>query len=356
MKIKINRQKLVESIQKLQNIISSNPSLPILSNVLIETEENEIVLTATDLKTTMIINIPAKISEKGSITVSAKKFGEIVKNLSEDIEISTKKDIITLKSGKCNFKITGLSKDEFPQYVASDGESVILDQKLLKEMLDLTSFAISQNESRMALNGVLLKIKDKKMRIVATDGRRLTLIEKPIDTILNKEIIIPRKIVEELVNNLTEGNIKVTFTKDKIYFEFDNIILSSCLINEQFPNYEQVIPKNAKKGINLKRNNLIDTIKRASLLTTINSQSIKIDIVRDKLVFSKQLNSNEMTEELDTKHNLEPFTIGFNPDYLLDVLKRLTDETVNLELSGKENPAIIRKEDYICIVLPMQFE
>jgi len=359
MKMKIEKEVLLKAVQSLQNVISPKATLPILTNILIEAQKDKLRMVATDLKTRMTLTIPAEVKEEGSITVPSKKFGEIVRNLSgEELDISvSNKNVVSIKSGKCKFRITGLSVEEFPQLPKREEKEVInLDQKMLKEMLNLTVFAVSHNENRPILTGVLFRIKGKKLRIVATDGRRLALIKRKIDSDIEKEVIIPNKVVQELINNLDKGTIKLIFGENQVYFEFNNIVLNSCLIEGQFPNYEQAIPKDTKNGIVLNRNNLFDVIKRASLLTSIGSQSIKIDVGKDKLIFSKHSETSEMDEEIDVKHKLDAFTVGFNPDYLMDILKNLPDENINLEISGAENPAIIKKENYICIVLPMQFE
>lgn len=359
MKIKVRKEVLLKAIQSLQNVISIKATLPILTNVLIETKKDKLRMVATDLKIRMTMTIPVEVKEEGSVTVPAKKFGEIVKNLSgEELNISvSNKNVVSIKSSKCQFKIKGLSTEEFPKLPKREEKEVInLDQKTLKEMLNLTVFAVSHNENRAILTGILFRIKDKKLRIVATDGRRLALIEKKVDSNIEKEVIIPNKVVQELINNLDKGTIKLIFGENQVYFEFDNIVLNSCLIEGQFPNYEQAIPKSTENGIVLNRNNLFDVIKRASLLTSIGSQSIRIEVKKDKLAFSKRSETSEMDEEIDTKHKLEAFTVGFNPDYLMDVLKNLSDEDINLELSGSENPAVIRKDNYICIILPMQFD
>jgi len=359
MKIKVEKQVLLKAVQTLENIISAKATLPILTNILIEAQKDKLKMVATDLKTRMTITIPVEVKEEGCITIPAKKFGDIVKNLSgEELNISvSNKNVVSIKSGKCQFRISGLSTSEFPQLPKREEKEVVnLDQKILKEMLNLTAFAVSYNENRPILTGVLFRIKDKKLRIVATDGRRLALVEREVDSKIEKTVIIPNKVVQELINNLDKGTIKLIFGENQVYFEFDNIVLNSCLIEGQFPNYEQAIPKDVKNGVILNRNNLFDVIKRASLLTSVGSQSIKIEVKKDKLIFSKRSETSEMDEEIDVKHKLEVFTVGFNPDYLMDVLKHLTDENVNLEISDSESPTVIRKKDYICIILPMQFE
>lgn len=359
MKIKVEKEVLLKAIQSLQDVISAKVTLPILTNILVEAQKDKLRMVATDLKARMTITIPVEVKEEGSITIPVKKFEEIVRNLSgEELNISvSNKNVVSIKSNKCQFRIKGLPKTEFPQLtVVNEKEVISLDQKILREMLNLTAFAVSHNENRQTLTGVLFEIKDKKLRIVATDGRRLALIEKPIDTKMEKKVIIPNKVVQELINNLDKGVVTIVFDESQVSFKFNNIVLNSCLIEGQFPNYEQAIPKTAKNNIVLKRNHLFDVIKRASLLTSIGSQSIKIEVKKDKLVFSKYADTSEMDEEIDVKHKLETFTVGFNPDYLMDVLKNFPDENVGLEISSSDSPAIIRKEDYICVILPMQFE
>ncbi len=362
MKIKTEKEPLSKAIQAFQNIISTKATLPILSNFLIETQKDKIHMVATDLDVGISLNLPVEIIEEGSITVPAKRFSDIVRELPEgQIDITVRKNnSISIESQRCFFKLMGLPKEEFPKLPKlHEKESITLNQQLLKNMLNLTSFAVSRDETRYILNGVLLVAKGKGIRFVATDGRRLALIEKELESPgeFKKEVIIPIKAVQELIRNLQdEGLVKITFGENQISFQFDSMVLVSRLIEGQFPDYEQVIPKEGKDKIAIDREKFLWAAKRVSILTSPDSQSIKLDLFKDKLIFSKNSpDMGEAKEEIDIQHKGEEVSVGFNPQYLIDVLKSLKEEAVSLELTGPESPGIIRaQENYIYIVLPMQ--
>lgn len=363
MKFKITKEPLLKAIQTLQNVISAKATLPILSNFLIETQKGKIHMAATDLDVGISLNIsPLTINEEGSITVPAKRFFDIVKDLPMgEINITVRKNnSISIESQKCFFRLMGLPKEEFPKLPKMhEKESITLNQQLLKNMLSLTSFAVSHDETRYILNGVLFVAKGKSIRFVATDGRRLALIEKELQMPqeLKKEVIVPTKAIQELVRNLEEeGMVKIIFGENQISFQFNDITLVSRLIEGQFPDYEQVIPKEGKGKIMIEREKLLGATKRVAILTSPDSQSIKIDLFKDKLIFFKNSpDMGEAKEEIDVDHKGQEFSVGFNPQYLIDALKSLRDQQVSLELTGPESPGIIRaQENYVYIVLPMQ--
>lgn len=362
MKIITNKEELVKAIQSLQNAISSKATLPILSNFLIETQKGKVHMAATDLDVGISLDLSVEIIEEGGITVPAKRFSDIIKDLPDGkIDINVRKNnSIAIESKKCFFKLMGLPKEEFPKLPKlQDKESLVVSQSLLKQMFNLTLFAVSHDETKYILNGVLFIIKGKKMRLVATDGRRLALIEKEVDVAANfkKEVIIPTKAIQELMRNLgDEGEVKVVFGENQISFQFNNMFLISRLIEGQFPNYEQVIPKEGKNKIVIDRQTFLWAAKRVSNLTSPDSQSIKIDLFKDKIIFSKTSpDMGEAKEEIDIEHKGDEFSVGFNPQYLIDVLKSVKEENVSLELTGPESPGIIRsQDDYVYIVLPMQ--
>ena len=362
MKFKTSKEPLLKAIQTLQNTISTKAALPILFNLLIETQRGKIYMAATDLDVGISLSIPVEIIEEGGITVPAKRFFDIIRDLPEGaIDITVKKNnSIFIESQKCFFKLMGLPKEEFPKLPKlPEKETITLNQQLLKNMLSLTSFAVSRDETRYILNGVLFVAKGNNIRFVATDGRRLALIEKALElpAEFKKEVIVPAKAIQELVRNLSDaGLVKITFGENQISFQFDNTTLISRLIEGQFPNYEQVIPKEGKDKLLIDREKLLWATKRVAILTSPDSQSIKIDLFKNKLIFSKNSpDMGEAREEIDTEHKGNEFSVGFNPQYLIDALKSLKDEAVSLELTGPESPGVIRARDnYVYIVLPMQ--
>jgi DNA polymerase-3 subunit beta len=258
------------------------------------------------------------------------------------------------------FKIMGIPKDEFPKLPEFKDKDIIqLSQPLLKTMLNMTSFAMSRDETRYILNGVHLIIGKNLIKMVATDGRRLALIEREIDLPghVDKKVIIPAKTVQELNRNLKEeGEVALSFGNNQIMFDLGDSIIISRLIEGEFPNYEQVIPKESKSKVTVDREKFFLAAKRASLLTSQDSQVIKLDIQKGKMVISKNSpDIGEAREELDIAYTGSPLSIGFNPYYIMDVLKNLEGEVVGFELHDPEKPGVIRvKDKYIYVVLPMQ--
>lgn len=361
MKIKILKADLVKNIQNVQNIISSRAALPILSNILIEAEKDIVRLTSTDLDIGITSTLASEIEESGAITVPAKRFGDIIRELpDEDILITTmKNNSITIKCGKCFFKILGLPKEDFPKLPEfRDKPDITIEQSVLKTMLGMTYFSMSHDETRYVLNGALFLFKTNKLIIVTTDGKRLSLIKKDIGKeVPDKAIIVPSKTIYELNRALgDEGEANITFNENQMKTELRNTAIVSRLIEGEFPNYEQVIPKETKEKIPLNREEFLLGVKRAALLTTQDSQSIKMDILKNKIIISKtNPNIGEAKEEIETSYRGNEIIIGFNPNYLMDVLKVVPKDEIEIEVSGPDKPAVIRIEDwYTYLVLPMQ--
>ncbi len=361
MKIKILKQPFLKNIQHVQNIISSKSSLPILSNILIEAGQNKVVLTTTDLDIGISSVFETNIEEEGAITIPAKRFNDIIKELpDEDISISTmKNNSMIIKCSKCMFKIIGLPKEEFPKLPEfKDEPSIIIKQGILKNMINMTHFSMSHDETRYVLNGALFLFKGKKFTIVTTDGKRLGFVKKDTEKEgPNKAIIVPSKAIYELNRVLNdEGEAKIVFNENQVRFDLQNITIVSRLIEGDFPNYEQVIPKEPQEKVMAQRNQLLDAIKRAALFTTQDSQSVKFEILKNKIVISKSNpNIGEAREELEVIYKGHEVTVGFNPNYIADVLKVIPQDEIALEVFGPDKPAVIRIEDwFLYLALPMQ--
>ncbi len=363
MKFNTTKDVLLKGIQEVQSAISAKSSLPILSNILVEATDDNIILTATDLDIGITSKIMIKPQVTGAITIPAKKFLDIIKELpeSEPISISVKKNnLVNIECGKSVFKIMGLPKEEFPQLPEfKDKDSLVLQQKKLKSMLRLTAFAISHDESRYVLNGVLFVIKPTYIRLVATDGRRLAMVEDKtqLPKTLERKFIVPTKAVNELDKSLgDEGDVKIFLNDNQIFFDMGKTRLVSRLIEGEFPNYEQVIPKEVKEKIVASKNGFLSAIKRAALFTNQDSAAIKMDLGKDKIVISKSTPYlGEARVEIDADYKGKDMSVGFNPDYLVDLLKNIDDEKIAFEVTDPEKPGVIRiGAEYIYVVLPMQ--
>lgn len=366
MEFKISKGILQTGIQTVQNAVSQKSGLPILSNILFEASKDKLKLAATDLEIGIVLKLAnIEIQEDGAISISAKKISDIVKELpNKEIHISAKKNNqVVIKCDKSTFKIIGLPKDEFPKLPELTNKNTLnISQKLLKSMLNLTSFAVSRDESRYILTGVLFIVRDTGLSLVATDGRRLAVINKDIPKPggFLKKVIVPVKAVAELLRILKDGgNVEILFGENQITFEFDETLLIARLIEGDFPNYEQVIPNSTQEKLKINKENFYAAIKRASLFTTSDSQSIKLDILKNRIVVSKvSQDGGESRDELDCNYNGEDLTIGFNPTYLIDVLKNISEEDITFEFAGVDKRGVVRAEgnDYVYIVLPVRTE
>lgn len=363
MKFNTTKDVLIKGIQEVQSAISSKSSLPILSNILVEATEDNIVLTTTDLDIGITSKILVKPQITGAITIPAKKFSDIIKELpdNETISVSVKKNnLVNIECGKSIFKIMGLPKEEFPQLPEfKDKDSLVLQQKKLKSMMRLTAFAISHDESRYVLNGVLFVIKPTYIRLVATDGRRLAMVEDKIQLpkTLERKFIVPTKAVNELDKSLNEeGDVKIFFSENQIFFDMGKTRLVSRLIEGEFPNYEQVIPKEAKDKIITSKSMFLSAIKRAALFTNQDSAAVKMELTKDKVIISKSTPYlGEARVEIDVEYKGKDIAVGFNPNYLIDLLKNIDSEKIAFEVTDPDKPGVIRMgAEYVYVVLPMQ--
>lgn len=364
MEIRVEKSELLKKISMGVNIAASKPSaLPILNNLLLETQKDgKMKIIATDMEVGISTLLNVDIIQGGSITVPARKFYEILKELPEgEIEISvTKNNTINIKDKKSFFKIMGLSKEEYPKLPEFSIEGAVeMEQAILKESLSLTAFAISHDETRYVLNGVLISIQGDHIRFVATDGRRLAFYKKPTQQKIPKgiDMIVPAKTIYELLKLLEwEGVVKIIHTQNKVIFSLGDTYLTSSLIEGNFPNYEQVIPKEEKTQVQANREEFLQAVRRAALLTSPEAPALKFDFIKNKIIVSaKTPNMGEAKEELPSEFKGQEVTIGFNPGYFLDVLKNLSDEKISISLSEADKPGLVKgREGYLYIIMPMQ--
>jgi DNA polymerase-3 subunit beta len=363
MNIQVEKELLLKGIQTVSGAVSSKATLPILGNLLLEAEGSFLRITATDLDIAISTSLTAKIDEPGSVTVPARRFLEIVKESSTDhplrVEVKRQTSIV-IESGKTIFRLVGTPKTDFPKIPAFEAkDAAILPQKLLKDMIRLTAFAVSRDEARYVLNGVLLVLRDKTLRLVATDGRRLALVERTLEKPchLQKNLILPSKAVQELSHALgEEGDVELGLRDNQLQARIGGTTLTTRLIEGEFPNYEQVIPRKTKELLILNTQEFLSAARRASIFTQQDSQSVKLELTKNRLVISKSApDVGEVREEIEVDYGGSEMAIGFNPSYLTDALKNISDEKVQFGLTDPEKPGIIKaREDYTYIVLPMQ--
>ncbi|OGX05752.1 MAG: DNA polymerase III subunit beta [Omnitrophica WOR_2 bacterium GWA2_47_8] len=362
MKIKMSKDELMIGIQTVQNVVSVKTTLPILSNILVETVKNDqLKLNSTDLDLGISCGIAVDVLEEGAITIPAKRFSDIVREMpSGDIVISTKKNNqIDIEGNRCRFKLIGLPKDEFPKFPEfKDKEVITLDQEVLKEMIRMTSFAVSHEESRYVLNGILFEIADDSLSLVASDGRRLAKITKKLDSPIKKEaaVIIPLKAIQEINRNLKdEGELSLVVSTNQALFDINGVLIATRIIEGEYPNYNQVIPKPIQQKVRITTQDILDAVKRAHLLSTPDFQAVKLEVFKDKMVVSKITPEiGESREEIAIEYGGPELMVGVNPQFLLDVLKNINELTIEFELLGADKQLVMRLKDYIYVAMPMR--
>lgn len=362
MKITCPKERLLNAISQVQGAVSPRTTLPILSNVLLEAEGKNLTLTTTDLDIGIQISIPVEVEESGSTTVPAKRLFGIIRELySGTVNISVNSNNITvITCGNARFKIVGLGKEEFPKLPEfPDDKGIEIPQVLLKEMINKTSYAVSNDESRYVLNGIYFLVKSKKAIMVATDGRRLAMIEKHVGLAkgVNMEVIVPSKTVAQLVKVLgDEGSVEIVLTKNQIAFKIPGCILISRLIEGRFPNYNQVIPEKLDQKVNLSREELLSAVRRSSLVTSDRSNSVRFNFVPNQLIISANApDVGEARENIDIAYKGQEIDIAFNPRFVIDVLKNLDVDDVFVELTDGANPGVIRTgPDFLYVLMPMR--
>ncbi len=362
MKFKISREALQTGIQNVIQVVGSRSTLPILSNVLIEASQGKIRMTTTDLDVGVSGEIEADVEVEGRTTLPVKRLSSIVGVLpASEVEITVdSKNVATITSGPSFFKIMGLPESEFPALPTFEGaQEFKISQSELKSALKKTSYAISTDETRYVLNGIFLSFHDQKLTLVATDGRRLALVENALEypEAQDCDIIIPTKAVSELQRQLSENESVILQLKDnQVCFQLGNKFIVSKLIDGSYPNYKQVIPGQAQERLEIDRSILLDTTKRVSLLASDKSNSIKIEFRHGEISLSANTpDVGESSEAIPIDYSGKEFAIAFNPDFLMAPLRNIDSTTVNFDFIDEMSPGVIRVgEDFLYVLMPMR--
>jgi DNA polymerase III subunit beta len=362
MKFSVTKEKLLEALQQVQNVVSTRTTLPILSNVLLQANETELYLTTTDLDVGVRGTCEAHVDKAGATTLPARRVFNIIRELpSSEIQIDVDgKNAASIRSGQSFFKILGLPEDEFPPLPKFEGAKVVtMRQKDLRDGLRKTSYAISTDETRYVLNGVLFSFKDNKLTLVATDGRRLAMAEIELEFPRSHEsdLIIPTKAVTELQRLLTDdGDVKVSMSNGQIAFDLNKTLLVSKLIEGNYPNYRQVIPGEAKERIKLEREMFLNSLRRVSLLASDKSHSVKLNFSKNNLdITANTPEVGEAKESLAIPYKGREFSIAFNPEFLMAPLRALAEDEVFLDLIDEMSPGVVKiQTPFLYVIMPMR--
>ena len=367
MNLTIAKEQILLGLQAVQSVVGSRTTLPILSNVLMRAEGSAIEFTATDLDVTVACKVEAKVAKPGATTVPVKKLFGIIRELpAGDIEIEVDdKNLCSIRAGSSFYKINGLSADEFPPLAQfKDDKKVVLPQETIKGMMRKTSFAVSTDESRYVLNGLFLSLKENKMTMVATDGRRLALVDEEVDIPEKSqgEFIIPAKALGELNRLLAvTGNVEIKLGENQASFSLKDdkgfsVLLITKLIEGNYPNYRQVIPGEAKERIPLVREEFLQALRRAEIMTSEKANSVKLTFGKNNLAITA--NSPEVGEARETlavNYKGKEMAIAFNPRYLIDALSALAEDEVFFELIDELSPGVLKiNGPFLYVVMPMR--
>ncbi len=371
----VEKKEFLKGLGLMQGIAGRKTTLPILSHIFLEWKDNSLFLTGTDLQTGIQEEVKVKVRKEGKASVSSKKLYEIVRELPDQaIHIQKKENHwIQLKCGKSVFNIAGLDPDEFPSLPAWQDKSFSLQStRIIREMIEKTVFAASNEESRYHLNGILLTQQEaggrELLRMVATDGHRLSLIEQEGQTIpgIGRGILIPKRGILEIKKILGEKEdeleeIGICFDHTHAFFKLGTSLMVIRLIDGEFPEYEQVIPTNNDKNVIIQKETIYSSLRRVSTMASERVEGVKLSIQKNMMELSSyHQDYGDAKEEIDIQYEGPPIEIGFNARYLLEALQSFDAEEIRMELKDEGSPGIVRPHtpqflsQQLHIIMPMR--
>jgi|TARA_B100001971_G_C18258906_1_gene584789 DNA polymerase-3 subunit beta len=366
-KISVAKDDLENGLQIVQNVVGVRSTLPILSNVLLIAGDDKLEMRATDLEVSVNSSVPARVEREGTTSLPAKRLCGLVRELeAAEVEIEVNdKEIASVQAGAAKYKLHGIGADEYPQQskFKESGKSIVAQSKFI-EMLRKTTYAVSTDESRPVLNGIHMVMEPERMTLVATDGRRLALVEEEVEGGTKAEIIVPNKAASEL-QRLLQGEGEIEIGVGETHAEFtlkeggaEKVKMHSKLVEGNYPNYNQVIPKQAesKQRITLVKEELNHALRRADQITSDKANSVKLKFGANKLEITA--NTPEVgsgQESLAISYEGPEIEVAFNPTYLMDPLKVLEGEEIYMEITDSLSPGVIKSTTpFLYVIMPMR--
>jgi DNA polymerase III subunit beta len=365
LKIKTTNEKLLGPLQQVTGIVERRHTLPILSNVLITAAGDHVEFLATDLEVQITSRAALESKAEGAVTVGARKLYDILRSLPEDAEVAleAKDNRMTVRAGKSRFNLQTLAAADFPKMVeARDASKTLtLPQKALKDALRLVQFAMAVQDIRYYLNGVLFSVDKDTLRVVATDGHRLSFASQSIGGDHgNVEAILPRKTVLELIKLLGDGDepVALAMGANQVRFSLGDIEIVSKIVEGKFPDYQKVIPATHKNKVSIDRATLAQSLNRAAILSNEKIRGVRLVFTKDALSIICTNNEQEEAEEgVAIEYDGDPLDIGFNIAYLLDVLNHVDAPSVTVAMGDSNSSALVQipgREDFKYVVMPMR--
>ena len=373
MRFTINRDHFSNGLQQVLNVVGTRATMPILGNTLIEATEGSVSFTTTNLDMSIRCRIKATVEETGSITLPVRKLAAIVSDLpSLEVQVEATAQQARLTSGTATFRIMGIASDEFPPLPTfADKHSFVLQQEDLSRMLKNVSYAQSTDEARYIMNGVFFSFGENKLTLAATDGRRLAVVTKEMAVSDENagSIILPARTVAEVSRLIGQTeSVRIAFNDRQVAFEIasggagsenglmDSIYLVSKVVEGNYPNYKQVIPKESDQCIHINRETLLNTVRRASRVTSDKNNSIKVNVKPGTLdITGSSPDIGESKVSVNVDYNGPDITVAFNPQYLMDPLKAVTRDEVLFEFKDELSPGVVRTPDgFMCVIMPLR--
>ncbi|MGB1890193.1 MAG: DNA polymerase III subunit beta [Candidatus Latescibacterota bacterium] len=383
MKLSVNRNELWQGIDTVLDAVPSKPALPVLANILLVAEDNTLALSATDLDLSIRTEVPATVEQKGRITVPARTFAEIAREWPEaELSILVENDRLRLsgdlgdaESGEGAYSLSGMAADEFPSMPTSLegvsislGDSEELNAKLLLDMINKTSFAVSKDDTRPVLNGVLWRIDSEGMEMVATDGSRLACYRRSLDLGVQSDqeavVIVPPQALTQMGKLLSghDGAVEVTLGETQLFLSTGTTHLLSRLIEGPYVDYAQVIPKENDKNLRVDIDRLLPTVRRVSILSSSYTRQVrlKLDVSSIELSAASPEIGGEAREQIPASFDGEEMEIGYNAQFLMEILRKMDTQKVRFELNNNVTAALLKPdqieegEDYFCLLMPLR--
>ncbi|MFH1541052.1 MAG: DNA polymerase III subunit beta [Elusimicrobiota bacterium] len=365
MKIVCMKDDLLRGMEIISGAVSQKSTLPQLSNLLFNVKDGQLILAATDLEIAAKTVVKAQVLKEGGITLPSKLIIEIIRKLpQQEIDITVEEnEKVLIKSGKTKFSLVGLSKTEFPAVINFEGGEVFkIATSVLKEMIIKTKFAISIDDARYVLNGIYFLIEKGRATMVSTDGRRLAYItrENVVDKKVSTTFLIPSKAIGELlkiISIISTEEMEVGAFENQVGFKIGETVLRSRLIDGHFPDYEQVIPKEKKISLKVRTKDLLDATDR---VLPFRPSSVRYSFGKGKvLIHLMEQGKGEGDDEIETNYSGEVFTVAYNPNYIIDMLRVVSSKEVIFEFTAPLNPGVLKPVDdpsYTYIIMPLRLE
>jgi DNA polymerase-3 subunit beta len=369
MKFTTTTGELQRVLTKISGVVPTKSTMPILENFLFELLNNVLTITATDLELSQTISLEVKGKEDGRIAVPSKRLLDTIRSFGPmddaTFDIDTTSNKINVKIAKGEFNLAGENAKEFPALPSFQGKNELtLDAALLKKIIQRTVFAVSTDELRPAMMGVLFQPKEKELRAVSTDGHRLVRFTHvlPKGSELQHEIIIPAKALNIVGKAVEGGTVKLSMNETHVQFDFDKTVLISRLIDETYPNYESVIPTENTKALTVNREQMATAIRRVALYASATTHQVKLSLKKNSLTVSAQDIDfgGEAKERVDAEYDSDDLEIGFNSTYLVDILTHLDSEQVTFKFSTPTRAGIVsptgnnNEENVLMLVMPVR--